>query len=127
MLALLGSLATSIGLVVRVSAERARPRLAGSTTAALGLVLLIATGGLAMAARHFRLSSKLAVVIVAEARLLEKSGRPKPIAKDSSEAIPEGARVYTLAQQDGLAKVHWGNVEGWVQENQLLVIVKEAQ
>jgi hypothetical protein len=120
--AALGSFALSIGLLLGLSAQRRR-RLAARITASVGGAILLLGGGLTLAARHYRLSSQHAVVVVPDARLLGDDGAPVPAAAQRGAAtIPEGSSVFVLERRADLARVEWGTTHGWVQIGQIRVL-----
>jgi hypothetical protein len=85
---------------------------AGSVLAPTALIALLALVPLTYAARHLRLSTHPAVVVVPEVRLLDESGRA--LAGGEQSSIPEGAAVEVGRRTAGLAEVRWGASEGWV-------------
>ncbi len=117
--AALGSLLATVGLALRQITRSRRPRLTGTTTAAIGSAVLLLCGSLAFAARYHRRHSHPAVVVAPEARLLDESG--KPLAKSEVEhgEIPEGAGVLVLERRANLAHVEWGTDIGWVSAGQI--------
>ena len=118
--AAVGSLALTVGLALAWGSHRRR-RLAGWITASIGGVLFVLFGALVLAARHHRLTSQPAVVVVPEARLLDDQGSPVAAGRENS-SVPEGASVYVLERRGPLARVEWGTTEGWVAISQLRVI-----
>jgi hypothetical protein len=122
--AALGSLLLTFGLATRRLATHAQTRLGAAVSASIGAVLLLGCGGLDLAARHFRLTSEPAVVVVGEARLLDSEGRPLTAQKGALEhtAIPEGAGVHVLGRSGTLSHVEWGTARGWVESDQLRVL-----
>lgn len=123
-LALLGSLSLSVGLGLLLYTQRRTRRLTGAVAASVGGVLLLLCGSLALAARHFRVSTDPAVVVVPEARLLDAAGAPVKQKDGVPEhvAAPEGARVYVLEQKGRLLRVQWGTTEAWVNAGQLRIL-----
>lgn len=120
--AALGSFALSVGLLLGLSAQRRR-RLAARITASVGAAVLLLGGGLTLAARHYRLSSQHAVVVVPDARLLGDDGAPLRAATQRGAAtVPEGSSVYVLERRADLARVEWGTTRGWVQLAQIRVL-----
>jgi hypothetical protein len=124
MLAALGAFTLSIGLIIRLFVDRPGAKVAGSTSAAIGALLFLTFGSLAFGARHFRLTSRPAVVVVPEARLVSAQGKPTTtsMARGESDSIPEGAEVYVREQQGGLARIDWGTTKGWVRTSQLRIL-----
>ena len=119
MLAALGSVMLTLGIAFRLWSTHAGTRLAGGVLSVLGPLLLVTCGAFAWAARHFRTTSRPAVVVVAEARLLDATGRPLP---GSTSSIVEGQQVFVVAEQSARAKVEWGTLEGWVNRAQLQIL-----
>jgi len=68
-----GSLLLALGLILRRFVRRTSAELAGAVGIGLGALLLASGASLTAGARHFRLSSSPAVVVVEEARLLDES------------------------------------------------------
>lgn len=124
--ALFASLVTTAGLAVRFLTRRESPRLGGAIAAVLGGIVLLTAASLTAAARHFRLTSDSAVIVVPEARLLDYRGTPI-IQKDGVPehvAIPEGAAVEVGERRGELARVEWGPIEGWIATSQVRVLAK---
>ncbi|MEN9577640.1 MAG: hypothetical protein RJA70_649 [Pseudomonadota bacterium] len=118
--AALGSLALSLGLVLRRSSD-ATQRLAGLSAAYSGAVVLALFGALTLSAMRYRQTSQEAIVVVDEARLLDASGNAltaKALGVDTT-AIPEGASVYITAQRGTLLSVSWGTLRAWVRRSDL--------
>ncbi len=118
-LAALGSALLTIGIAFRFWAKHAGTRLAGGVLSLVGPVMLLTCGAFALGARHFRTTSRPAVVVVEEARLLDAAG--KPLA-GSTASIVEGQQVFVVDEQSVRAKVEWGTVEGWVNRAQLQIL-----
>lgn len=111
-LAALGSLALAAGIGLRFrTREHGVP---GALAIGIGAFLLLLGGGLGFAARHFRLTSTPAVVVVEEARLLDEAGRPLQGRAADGNVVPEGADVVLLERHAGLARIEWGSTTGWV-------------
>lgn len=123
-LAALGSLLSSVGLAARLMARVDRQRLAATTVASIGGVLLAVCGGLALTARHYRLTSHLAVVVVSDARLLDDTGKPLVQKGGVPEhvSMPEGTSLFVRERSGDLARIDWGSTEAWVQSAQLQVL-----
>jgi len=121
-----GSLALTLGLAARLFFARARAQLSGTIAAWLGALLLAVCGSLTAAARHFRGSSSPAVVVAAEARLLDEHAKPMQRKDGLPEqlAIPEGASVELYERRGQLARVEWGTTTGWVSVGQLRVLAR---
>lgn len=125
-LALLGSLALAVGLVLQRADAQSPRRLAGQICSAAGAFFLLVFGSLTAAAAHYRETTREAVIVVPEARLLNAEGKPlttKALDVDAS-AIPEGASVFVLGQSGRLTRVGWGNLEAWVQGTDLRALGK---
>ena len=106
--ALLASLLLAVGLVLR--RRPAGPaHVAGSVLAPAALVALLALVPLAAFARHLRLHTRAAVIVVPEAYFADESGRALGL-----EPIPEGASVEAGRRAGGLVAIRWGPHEGWV-------------
>jgi hypothetical protein len=120
-LAALGSALLTIGLALRLFSRRSPTRLAGAVAAALGVTLVALGGGLGVAADHLNHTSRPAVVVVSEARLLDENGVPVRQVDGVPEhvAIPEGAGVYVLERRGSLTRVEWGTTRAWVNGSQI--------
>jgi hypothetical protein len=111
-IAALGSLSLALGFALRFrSKEHGVP---AALAVGIGAFLLVLGGALGFAARNFRRTSKPAVVVVEEARLLDESGRPLQGRAADSHVVPEGADVVLLERRAGLARIEWGTTDGWV-------------
>ena len=119
---LLGSTLVSVGLALYLWMRRRTAEIAGATAVAAGLVFGLIGGALTLAARHYRSSSRPAVVVVPEARLLDESGRALSVRAPNPSAVPEGELVHVHEQREGRAKVEWGTISGWVDSAQLRFI-----
>lgn len=112
--ALVASMLLASGLLLRKS--RSGPlHMAGMIQAPIGLVGLILFATLAARARHVRSSTTPAVVVVAEARILDEQGTALP----QEVPIPEAAKVDVLERRSGLARVRHGQREGWTHASSL--------
>ena len=120
--AALGSALVTIGLALYLAVKRRAAEIAGATGIVVGVVLGITGAALAFAARHYRLTSHPAVVVVPDARLLDADGRALSVRAGSPSAVQEGSLVYVREQRDGRARVEWGAVEGWVNASQLRML-----
>jgi hypothetical protein len=122
--ALIGSIALTVGLWLRFSTHRRR-RLAGAITGSVGALVLVATGSLTLAARHYRVTSQHAVVVAPDARLLDERGAPisAGVARGPT-AIPEGSSVYLLERRGLLARVEWGTTRAWVDTSQIRIVAR---
>jgi hypothetical protein len=126
LLAALGSAILSLGLVARIASERPRVRLGGVTAAGVGGVLLLTTGALAAAARHFRDTSRAAVVIVTDARFVDATGVPirQKDGLPEQTSLPEGTSVFFLHRQGELSAVEWGTFRSYVNSAQIRVLAR---
>jgi hypothetical protein len=122
--AVTGSLLLALGLALRRFVHGTSAALAGAIGIGLGTLLLFAGAGLTAGARHFRLTSSPAVVVVEEARLLDESGKPLPQKGGAADSvtIPEGASVYVLERRPTLDRVEWGSTEGWLSPGQIQIL-----
>ncbi len=123
-LAIAGSALLALGLLLYRFVKRTSAQLAGSIGIGVGALLLVAGACLTAGARHFRLTSQPAVVVVEEARLLDETGKPLPQKAGAADSvtIPEGASVYVLERRTLLDRVAWGSSEGWVTPNQVEIL-----
>jgi hypothetical protein len=127
-LAALGSFSLAWGLALRLFLRRTTTEVPGALAIGVGALMLALGAGFAAGARHFRRTSTLAVVVVAEARLLDESGRPLPAAQNGeSNVVPEGAEVYVLERRGGLDRVEWGTTDGYVVAGQVREIGQRRQ
>jgi hypothetical protein len=120
--AFLGSLALTAGLLLRRLSARPGATLGGAIAIGVGMFLLVACAAATAAARHYRQSSRLAVVVVPEAPLLDATGRPIAPKGDAPKSVPEGSAVYVKGELAGLAQIEWGSTEGFVTRSQLRVL-----
>ena len=123
-IALCGSLLLSVGLGLRRFLTHTSSQLAGAVGIGLGALLLVCGASLAAGARHFRVTSRPAVVVVDEARLLDESGKPLAQKRGAADSVtvPEGASVYVLERRPPLYRVEWGSSEGWLSPNQIRIL-----
>lgn len=126
-LSIAGSVLLSFGLALRLFAAGRRPRLAGSVTGGIGAAVLLSCGCAGFLATRMHAASRPAVVVVAEARLLDDSGRPQQAKDGAPTAIPEGETVYVHEQAGELNRVEWGSVEGYVSTGQLRFLAQEVR
>lgn len=119
-LAGLGSAMLSVGLALRLWFTRASSRLTGGILGVVGALLLVVSGAFAFGARHLRLTSRAAIVVVPEARLLDETGKPR--VQRGTSAIIEGERVYVVDERGPYAQIEWGTVAGWVNRSQLMLL-----
>ena len=122
--ALMGSLLLTAGLGLRRFVGRTSAALAGAIGIGVGALLLLLGGGMTAGARHFRLSSAPAVIVVDEARLLDETGKPLPLKAGAADSVivPEGASVYVVERRPALYRVEWGSSYGWLTPSQLRVL-----
>lgn len=120
-IALVGSLALTVGLALRFWTRARSAHLSAGVAGALGLSFLVLGGSMAAAARHLRLTTSPAVVIAEQAQLLDEAGRPVSSAshRDVGNVIPEGSPVYIKEMRGALALVEWGDLETWVNLREL--------
>lgn len=123
-IAVAGSLLLALGLALARFVKQTSAQLTGSIGIGVGALLLVAGAGLTAGARHFRLTSQPAVVVVEEARLLDENGKPLPQRAGAADSmtLPEGASVYVLERRTLLDRVAWGSTEGWVTPNQVEIL-----
>lgn len=119
-LAGLGSATLATGLALRLWWRRSSARLTGGVLGLLGCCLLVVCGAFAWGARYFRTTSRPAIVVVSEARLLDETGKPKAIR--GTNAVVEGESVYVVEERGALAKIEWGTTEGYVNRSQLMLL-----
>ena len=106
--AVAGSLLLSIGLVLR-RRKAGAAHLVGAMAVPMGLLGLLLFGSAAGWSRHLRQTTRPAVVVVGEARVLDEHGSALP----REQPIPEAARVEVLERRNELAKIRYGQREGW--------------
>jgi hypothetical protein len=123
--AIVGSSLVTLGLLARALVKQRSIDIAGAVAIAVGLVFGSLGGALVLLARHYRVTSHPAVVVVTEARLLDADGRALPVRSDSPSALPEGVLVYVHQQKDGRAQVEWGTLSGWVESSSLRVLATQ--
>lgn len=121
-LAAIGSSLLTIGLAFRLFVRRRGAEIAGAVGIVAGLVLGSLSGALAAGARHYRVSSRPAVVVTREARLLGDDFRPLALSGKQSNQVPEGSLVYVREERDGRYRVEWGVLEGWMDAGQLRLL-----
>lgn len=112
--------ALAIGLVVRARAEAPRVKVAGNTTIGVAGALLAVTALLTLAARDLRLHLREAVVVAADARLLDE----RHVAVAGAAPLPEGARVRLLGEGAGFDRVAVGGAEGWLPSSAVRPLAK---
>lgn len=122
-LAALSSLTVAAGIVVRRLGKSTLLRLTGLVALGVGSLLGLAFGVGAYAAEQFRVTSRPAVVVVAEARLTNEAGRPLPLKRGAdTTTVPEGATVYVREQREGRCRVEWGSTDGWLSLSEVRVL-----
>lgn len=121
-LAAIGSLILTLGLAARSFVHRRGAEIAGAVGIAVGLLIGTIGGAFAAAARHYRISTRDAVVVTSEARWLDAAGRPLSRPGAQSNIIPEGARVHVRREQAGRYEVEWGVLDGWVNAAQVRLL-----
>lgn len=120
--AAVGSLGLSVGLLLRRPSSPPSRRLVGGITAGIA-TLLLALGLLAaITARQLRQNWAPAVVVVPEARLLDAQGIP--LQGGPRDAIPEGETLHVGTRQGRLIEIEWGETRGWVARNQLRTLAR---
>ncbi len=126
LIAAFGSLLMTLGLLTRFTSGRQRVQLGGVTAAAVGGLLLLLTGGLTAAARHYRETSRPAVVIVTDARLVDEAGVPLRQVNGVPEVVslPEGTSVHFVARRGALAEIEWGGFRGFLNASQLQLLAR---
>jgi hypothetical protein len=119
-----GSFLLALGLALRRFVKRTSAELAGAVGIGVGAFLLVTGASLTAGARHFRLTSSPAVIVVEEARLLDESGKPLPQRAGAADSVtvPEGASVYVLERKPTLDRVEWGSAEGWLTPGQFQIL-----
>src|SRR5690606_31422291 len=78
LLAALSALILSVGLGLRLWNPKPRVRFSGGVAAAVTGVALLLFAVLTYSSRHFRVTTRPAVIVATEARLLDIQGRPLP-------------------------------------------------
>lgn len=124
-LSILGSTLLTLGLWLRwMGRGRVAPVvtvLMGST----GLCLMLGAGAMTAVSLHFRTDFVSAVVIAEEAKWLNSSGMPlRPqggpsVQGGTGNRIPMGSLVHISENQGALARVQWGDREGYVRATTL--------
>lgn len=121
LLAVIGSVALSLGLAVRFAARAAALALGAVVVASLGAGLFVVTGSLAALSRYDRVHVHPAVVIVEEARLQGDNGTG---ITGPGSVVPEGAMVRVVDERGNLARVEWGTLDGWLSLGQLRLLTR---
>ena len=118
-LAAVGSTLLTVGLGLRLLVARRSAEIAGAIGIAVGLGTGAPGATLTAVARQLRTSSRPAVVVVPEARLVDRSGRALPNPRPDEASVPEGALVYVHSVETGLVEIEWGSLEGWLSAAQV--------
>lgn len=113
-LAAFGSTLLTLGLAFRRAQRDSATHLAASIAVPVGAVALLLFGTLAWGARHLRTTTEPAVVVAAEARLMDEKGVPAGAA-----SIPEAAKVEVHERRGALVFVRWGSTKGWISARDL--------
>jgi hypothetical protein len=119
-LGLVGALALTLGLVVRLWARAHRARLSGSIAAVVGFSCAALGAGMAFAGHRLRVQASPGVVIVEEARLQDAEGHPFSGARsastlgEASDRVPEGTLVHISGSRGALVQIEWGDSEAWL-------------
>ncbi|MBN1610654.1 MAG: hypothetical protein JW940_28755 [Polyangiaceae bacterium] len=120
--AVAGSLLLTAALIARTLLTRPAARLGAALTLCAGAAMMLIGCGMMLGARHFRMHSEPAIVVVDEAPLLGRTGAPIAGARKADATLPEGALVYVLETAGSLDRVQWGEADGWVLASQLRVL-----
>lgn len=122
--AMLCSLATTLGILLRFGSSRPRRRLAGAVTAGLGAALLLLSSAGLTYAVHQRHSTRQGIVVTADARLLDVTGAPITPSHGNGQdlTIPEGARVVVTAHTERLLQVEWGSLVAYVSPSEVQLL-----
>lgn len=117
LLSMVGAALLTLGLGVRLWTRTTATQLTGTITALAGAVTMLLFASLAGLSSHYRQTSRPAVVVVPETRLLDERGTPLPASKGKlDDAIaPEGAFMYVLQRRGRLAEVEWGDRRAWLE------------
>jgi hypothetical protein len=119
-LSLLGALALTSGLAIRLWARPHRARLAGSIAAVVGFAFAALGAGMAFAGHRLRVHASPAVVIVEQARLQDAEGHPFSGARgastlgEASDRVPEGTLVHISGSRGALVQIEWGDSDAWL-------------
>lgn len=114
--ALVSAVLLTVGLWLRRQRADSPLKLAGNIVTGVASGALLVLGVLTASAQHLRKTVHEAVVISAEAPLLDEQARPVRGAAVGAEAseVPEGASVYALETRGNLVHVRWGSAEVWL-------------
>ena len=88
-------------------------------------LLILASAGL-FYAMHARQTTRQGVVVSTDARLLDVTGAPLPIAAHPGQdlTVPEGAKLVVTGRTERLLKVEWGNLEAYVSPSDVQLIAE---
>lgn len=120
--AVLFSATTTCGLGLRLLARRRAtfpPSLAltGAIVAGVGVLGLLPTATAAAWAQYLRHTTRPAVVIVSDARLLDAEGRPR-----SDPPLPEGAEVHVAESRGSLVRIEHRSPDAWVRRSDIRIL-----
>lgn len=121
-LALGGSILLALGLFLRLSIRRRGAEITAAVALSLGLLALGLGASFTTLARHYRLTTRPAVVVGVDARLLDRDGRPIRSTKPEDSALPEGALVHVRERQGQLLEIDWGTLSGFVVAAQVRIL-----
>ncbi len=116
-LALISSVAATLGLSLAFFGPKALHR-AGALTAAIGGVALVLTAPLYFASKQARDSSPLAIVVAPRATLFDAGGR----ALGGVAPLSEGAEVRLVGERGGLVEIALETGTSWVERRQLRIL-----
>lgn len=119
-LALLFSLASCVGIVVRGRASSPRAKVAGNTICAVGGGLMVLASLALYAARDLRLHVREGVIVTDGTRLLDDRHQPL----DAARPIPEGTRVELRDDRQEFPKIAVFGLEGHVAGGSVLPLAK---
>jgi hypothetical protein len=126
-LALVSSVATTLGLTLHRLARRStRPsagasRLVGAIVAAVSGLALLLAGSAAAVARQLREETALAVVVVPEARVLDERGRAL-----GEAPYAEGTEIYVRAADGDLVRVEEASRDVWLRRSDIRTLTPPA-
>lgn len=119
---LFGSLLLAAGVGCSAFARRGGTLRTLAPTLLLGGAGLAALGaGLALAGQRLRARYTPALVVVDEAQMLGKNGRPRT---GPHNRLPQGSVVYVAAQEGGLVDVEWGAQRAWLLASQIRQVAR---
>lgn len=120
--AALAALLTAGALLARFISRDERTRFSAGVVAGLTSCLLALCGALTYFARAQRLHAEPAVVVVAEAPLLDAAGQPA--ASGDLRSLPEGSSVDVTERRGALAHVEWPQHDAWVNTKHLYALAR---